>query len=366
MPPRLMIPGPVELEPEVLAVMSQPILAHYGDAWVSIHNETIDLLKQVFGSHDRVFMLPGSGNLAVDSAAQSAFAPGETVIVGNNGWFGERMIEIMRANRIHLIEVKGELCMPLSVDAIAQALDAHPEAAGVAVVHVETSTGILNPVREIAALVRDRENCLMMIDAVTGLAGTDLAVDAWNIDLCASASQKALGAPPGLALVSVSEKAWAKMAARPDQPHSWYLDLRRWQWHAENWADWHPFPVTMPTPAVLALREALRSLMREGLSNRQTRYRQMAQQLRNGLASMQINLFAPSEFMSSIITAAYSPTPFTSTAIKDHLLTHQNIQIASGFGPYKEHVFRVGHMGGAINCGDIERLLSGLQELLGK
>jgi alanine-glyoxylate transaminase / serine-glyoxylate transaminase / serine-pyruvate transaminase len=362
MPPRLLIPGPVELEAEVLDVLSQPVQAHYGAAWVDAHNETIALLQVVYETQGRVYMLPGSGSLAVDAAVHSAFLPGETVIAGNNGWFGERLRDILRSNGVQVVEVEGDPRQPLDPDAFAAALAAHPEAAGVAAVHLETSTGILNPIEEIARLVHAHSDALMMVDAVTGLAGAPLQTDAWGIDLCVSASQKALGAPAGLGLVAVSDSAWAKIGGRADDvPRSWYLDLKRWQWYVENWADWHPFPVTMPTSVVLALRAALRSLLREGVAARRRRHAAMAAHLRGALVEMEMPLFAAESQMAATITAAYCPPGITSIDIRDYLLREYNLQITTGFGPFKEGVIRIGIMGGALTLGDIDRLIEGLR-----
>lgn len=362
---RLMIPGPVELETVVLETLAQPAVPHYGAGWVAIHNETIGLLQQVFKTHGRVYMLPGSGTLAVDAAVHSTFLPGETVIVGNNGWFGERLISVLTANGMTVVPVVVDPRQPLQAAAFADALNAHPEASGVALVHLETSTSVLNPVREIAALVRQHyPDKLLMIDAVTGLAGADLLTEEWGIDLCVSASQKALGAPAGLGLVALSDRAWAKIEARPEVPRSWYLDLKRWQWYVEHEADWHPFPVTMPTSIVLALRAALHSLSQQGLERRMAHYRQMAARLRAGLRAQGMTLFADETAMANTITAAYCPPGITAPEIRDYLLKECNIQITTGFGPYKQDVIRIGHMGGALDLEDIDHLLAGIAACL--
>ncbi len=366
-PPRLLIPGPVELEAEVLAVLAQPVQAHYGAAWVEVHNETIALLAQVYETQGRVFMLPGSGSLAVDAAVHSAFLPGEKVVVGNNGWFGERLRDILRSNGVSVVLVECDPRQPLDPDAFAQALRAHPDAVGVAAVHLETSTGILNPIDEIARRVHEASDALMMVDAVTGLAGAPLETDVWGIDLCVSASQKALGAPAGLGLVAVSEAAWAKISARgEDVPRSWYLDLKRWGWYVENWADWHPFPVTMPTSVVLALRQALRSLLGEGVAVRRARYARMAGTLRAALVELGMPLFAPPEQTAPTITAAYCPPGVPSAAIRDTLLRECGLQITTGFGPFKENVIRAGIMGGALTDADIDALVAGLRAFVGQ
>ena len=365
MPPRLLIPGPVELEPEVLAILAQPVQAHYGDAWVEVHNETISLLQAVYETTGRVYMLPGSGSLAVDAAAHSTFLPGETVIVGNNGWFGERCRDILKSNGVNVIEVVGDPRQPLDPEAILGALKQHPEAVGVAVIHLETSTGVLNPIETIVKAVHAHSDALVLVDAVTGLAAADLPVDAWGIDLCVTASQKALGAPPGLGMVAVSDRAWAKISARPDDTaRSWYLDLKRWQWFVENWADWHPFPVTMPTSLVLALRVALRSLLREGVVARRARLQGLADHLRGALTEMGLPLFVPAEQMAATITAAYCPPGVRSTTIRDYVLREQNLQITTGFGPFKEQVIRIGHMGGAVNETHIDDLIAALRAFM--
>ena len=365
MPPRLLIPGPVELEAEVLQVLAQPVQAHYGDAWVEAHNETISLLQSVYETRGGVYMLPGSGSLAVDSAVHSPFLPGGKGLLGNNGWVGGRLREILRPNGGEGGGVECGPRQPLDPALFEQALKAHPDTVGVAAVHLETSTGVLNPIEAIVRLVHERSDALMMVDAVTGLAASELQTDGWGIDLCVSASQKALSAPAGLGFVAVSDQAWEKISKRPeDTPRSWYLDLKRWQWYVENWADWHPFPVTMPTSVVLALRAALRSLLKEGVENRRARYQQMADHLRGALEQMGMPLFVPAALMAPTITAAYCPAGVVSTSIRDYVLRECNLQITTGFGPFKEQVIRIGHMGGALTDADITLLVSGLESFM--
>ncbi|MCA0454340.1 MAG: alanine--glyoxylate aminotransferase family protein [Chloroflexi bacterium] len=364
MPAKLMIPGPIELEPEVLQTLAQPAVPHYGDAWVSVHNETVGLLQQVFQTQNYVFMFPGSGSLGLDAAAHSAFLPGETVIAGNNGWFGERITDILKSNGVNVVPVEADPRQALDPQAFREALRANPQATGVAVVHLETSTSVLNPIKEIADVVRQNSDALLMVDAVTGLAGAELQTDAWGIDLCVSASQKALGGPAGLGLVAVSPRAQARIDNRPEAGRSWYLDLKRWNWFVENWADWHPFPVTMPTAVVLALRTSLKSLLAEGVETRRARWQAMADHLRAGLRDLEMPLFVPEAMMTSILTAAYCPEGINSVAIRDYLLEECNIQITTGFGKFKEQVIRVGHMGGALTDADITQLLAGIEAFL--
>jgi alanine-glyoxylate transaminase/serine-glyoxylate transaminase/serine-pyruvate transaminase len=361
--PKLMIPGPVQVEPEVLSVMAQPLVAHYGPAWVAVHDETIRLLQRVYQTAGDVYMMPGSGSLAIDAAAHSAFQPGETVIVAENGWFGHRVHEIVTATGARVVHLQSDMRRPLDPERIADALKANPDAVGVCVVHVDTSTGVRNPIRAIAEIVRAHgDDTLLLVDAVTGLGGADLQMDAWGIDLCASASQKALGAPPGLGLIAVSPRAQARIAARPASRMSWYADLARWEHYATGeQAAWHPTPVTVPPPTILALHAALCRLFAEGVDNRMARYEQQARQLRTGLAALGMELFIDERDMAAILTTAILPDGVSAPALRDQLLRDADILITTAFAQDRERVIRVGHMGGAINADDIDALLAGLR-----
>jgi alanine-glyoxylate transaminase/serine-glyoxylate transaminase/serine-pyruvate transaminase len=360
---KLMIPGPTEVEDEVLNWMGAPIHVHYGDEWVAIHNETITLLQQVLGTAGKVFMLPGSGSLALDAAIQSVFAPGQRVIVGNSGHFGIRLTEILTANGIVPVTVQVEPNQPLNPADFARALDSDPHILGVVVVHLETSTAILHPVRAIAEIVYER-NRLMMVDAVSSLGCTPLNMDDWHIDVCISASQKGLGGAPGLGIVAVGQRGWEHIVSQADRPHSWYLDLRRWQWYVENWGDWHPFPVTMPTSVVLGLRAGLRSLVKTGLAARWERYETLAKRLRDGLREIGMPPSVPESLMAPVLTTAHCPPGVTAVQIVKYLEQEHHIKITTGFGALRESVIRIGHMGGAISEADIEDLLAALSQFL--
>ena len=360
---KLLIPGPTEVEDSVLDWLSRPVEAHYGDYWVSVHNETIDLLGRVFGTAGKVFMLPGSGSLAADAAVQSVFAPGQRVLLGINGHFGHRWREILAANGVVPVIVDIPPDQPLPPEAFDAALAVDPGLAGIVVVHLETSTSVLNPLKELAAVAR-KHNRLIMADAVSSLGGTPLPMDEWGVDVCVSGSQKCLGGVAGLGIVAVNDRAWEAIASQPDYPRSWYLDLRRWQWYVENWGDWHPFPVTMPCSVILALRAALQSLLAEGLDARFARYEQLAARLRSGLADLGMRLFVPPALMAPVLTAAWCPDGVDSGAIIRYLAEEHQLKITAGFGPYKPYVIRVGHMGNAINAADIDQLLAALKEFL--
>ena len=360
---KLMIPGPIELEDDVLQWMGSPNHVHYGDQWLKVHDETIALLQKSFATTGKVFIMPGSGSLGLDAAIHSMFAPGDRVVVGMNGHFGHRLHEILTANGVEVVAVEAAPDQALDPAAFEHVLVDDPSIAGVVVVHLETSTSVLNPVREIAQVVR-AHNRLFMVDAVSSLAGTEYQMDAWGIDLTVSASQKGLGGAAGLSLVAVGPRAWAVIEQQAAHVRSWYLDLRRWQWYAENWKDWHPFPVTMPTAIVLGMRASLQSLFNEGMDARLKQYEMLAERLRSGLTALGMTLFVPASLMAPVLTAAYCPPGVTSGEIVKALEVQYNIKITNGFGEYRDRVIRIGHMGGAIHLADIDELLDALKHIL--
>lgn len=361
---KLMIPGPVMLEDDVLFQMGQQAQPHYGPEWTAIFNETIDLLKQVFETKGDVHILVGSGTAGVDASIASLTAPGETIVVGANGHFGHRLAEIGQSYGLNVIVVEAALGQPLRVVDFDAVLTQHPNAAAVAVVHLETSTTVLNPVEDIARVARQHD-VPVIVDAVSSLGGVPLSMDDWGIDLCASASQKCLGAPAGLAQVAVSQRAWGIMASKPHRNHGWYLDLQVWQEHARKWSDWHPYPITMPTNTVLALRASLQGLLAEGVANRIQHYSNLANRLRSGIRELGLKLFASEDCLAPVLTGVISPDGIPSSQIVNYLLNEHGIKISGGFGDeMKERIFRVGHMGPTLTESDIDDVLNGVEAFL--
>jgi alanine-glyoxylate transaminase/serine-glyoxylate transaminase/serine-pyruvate transaminase len=294
---------------------------------------------------------------------QSLFAPGDHVALGINGNFGKRMQEILQANGVVVVPIETPPDQPLDAATFEQALKSDPAITAIVAIHLETSTSLLNPVKEIAQIARANDK-LFVVDAVASLAGTPLLMDEWGIDVVTSASQKGLGAAPGLAIIAVGERAWAAISKQADRPRSWYLDLRRWQWYVENWGDWHPFPVTMPTSIILGLRASLQSLLKDGMPARFERYERLASRLRSGLKALGLSLFVDESRMAPVLTAVYCPPGVTSAQLIKYLEQEHHIKVTGGFGDYRDKVFRIGHMGGAIGEADIDGLLGALRQYL--
>ncbi len=360
---KLLIPGPIEVEDEVLRAMGEPVRAHYGAEFAQYYLKTVDLLKSVFETRGDVFIFVGPGSVGIDACIGSTFSTGERILIGVNGFFGQRLVEIAKHNGLEVVPVEGKWGEPLSPKGFIDALNRNSDVKGIAVVHLETSTSIINPIEEIAQIA-NKHQIPIFVDAVSSLGGVPLHMDEWGIDLCASASQKCLGSPPGLAPVAVSERAWEVIDRNINKAHGWYTDLRVWKQYSNDWMDWHPFPITMATNNLIALRASLESLLSEGVANRVERYRKLALRLRNGLRRIGFKPLTPDELLAPVITAAYSPEGMPTGKIINYLAEVHGIKIAGGLGELKDKIIRIGHMSPTITEEDMDEVVEALEQYL--
>ncbi len=224
-PLKLMIPGPIQPEDSVLQAMGSPVRPHYGAEFTNFYNQTKDLMKQVFQTQGDLFFMVGSGTVAIDACIGSALSAGETILIGNNGYFGERLVSISKSYGLNVIEITAPEGSPLKIEQFETTMHDHPEAKAIALVHLETSTTVVNPVQAVGELCKSRQ-MICIVDAVSSLGGLPFKMDEWGIDLAASATQKCLGAPPGLAPVAISSRAWDWIDRDPNKGHGWYGDLQ--------------------------------------------------------------------------------------------------------------------------------------------
>lgn len=341
---RLRIPGPIDLEPEVLAYMSAPLIAHYGHDWVEIYNDTLTLLKQVWQAHEAsVFLMPGPGSVGMEAALASLAGDTHKFLVLTNGFFGDRWVTIAQAYSSRVLVLESTWGQALDSNAVEQILKREGDIDVVVMVHGETSTGVLNPLEEIGALC-DRYGAILVSDMVATLGGTEIAFDEWNIGIGVSATQKCLGCPPGLAPVAVSARAWA-VIERSKGP-GWYINLRTWQRFAREWSDWHPHPVTMPTGLTQALRYSLHNILDEGLAQRFARHSEIATLTRNALKNLGIELFITDERQAmNTVTAAKGHPQLPAAALIRALREKHQILIGGGLERLAGQIFRIGHMG---------------------
>jgi alanine-glyoxylate transaminase / serine-glyoxylate transaminase / serine-pyruvate transaminase len=287
--------------------------------------------------------------------------PGEQVVVGVAGYFGGRMAEMVRrAGGVPLV-VEAPWGTAVPAEAIAAALrDARPPVKAVALVHAETSTGMLQPLEEILSLAR-AHGALTVVDAVTSLGGIPLEVDALGIDVCYSGTQKCVGSPPGFAPITVSPRAVAAMEARRTPPVTFYMDLLLLRGYWRDRAYHH----TAPIQGMYALREALRLLLEEGLPARWERHRKVHDQLARGVKGLGLEFLVEEDRRLPVLNALRIPDGVDDRAVRQRLLQEHGIEIGGGLGPLAARVWRVGLMGYSAREENVARLLTALRIILG-
>lgn len=358
----LFIPGPAGSTPEVIAATGRPIAPHYGAQFVAVYNRCIDLFKVVLQTQSDVFLIVGPGTAALDAAMGSALPDGARVLVPANGFFGTRMAEMCRAHRAAVDVVEFPVGRAIDADDVRRRLAAAPEPYdAVAWVHHETSTGVLNPVAEVAATAREH-GALTIVDAVASLGGVDLQVDAWGVDLCAGVANKCLAAPPGVAAITVSPRAWEAIDANPSS-RSWYLDLRTWRRYREDWASWHPFPTTVASNVIDAINTSLEQILEEGLDVRIRRTAESAAAVRGGLGEMGFELFVDDDVASPVTTSVRAHPELPPAELISYL-AERSVFISGGLGDLAGKIFRIGHMGRSIERAEVELLLGEIENAL--
>lgn len=354
--PALMIAGPGELHAEDLEVLGRQVIAHYGDVWQELHEETVSAVGLLLGCADAPYLIPGSGTTCLEAGVVNLFDPGQKVAIVNTGFFGIRLREIAAAHRLEVVEVPvppGEVIDPHAIAEAAAGAD------GVLSVHVETATGTRLPIEEIAVLARDA-GALYLVDGIASVGGELINVDAMGIDCIVTGTQKGLEAPPGMGIIAFGERGRAAIDARSEPLHSWYLDIKRWDWYREQWPH-HPHPVTMPTNLFLALASSLQRIQEAGLEAWVGRRADLAKLLREGLNELGLPPVAPAGFESNLVTAAWSDDP---NKIIGHLLEN-GIQISGGLEPTAGKAIRIGLMGRTASDEMVERVLGLVADVVG-
>jgi alanine-glyoxylate transaminase / serine-glyoxylate transaminase / serine-pyruvate transaminase len=360
---KLFTPGPGDVGEEVLEAMAAPVLRHYGPQWMEIYNETQDLLRKFLNSQNDLFIVPGPASALLDMAIGSLVGSGEKVIIGSNGFFGDRLLEIAHGYGLQVLPFTVPLDQPLDPDLLRKLLRENPEVQVVALVHHETGTTVMNPLRELAAVVREAGKVLV-VDTVSSLGGVEIQVDDWGIDVCITAANKCLEAIPGISFISVSPRAWQLVDRKPQKNHGWYLNLAVWRQYAREWGSWHPSPVTLPSNNVLAVRASMRRILEGGLEAHFAKYQNASQTMRRELSKMGLEMFVPDEYASPIVTGVRTRPEFEFAELSKWLVEERQIAIGGAFGPLAGKIFRVGHLGKASEQPYLGDFLSAMQEFL--
>jgi len=358
----LLGPGPSPVPQRVLRALSAPTLGHLDPQYLSIMDETCEMLRQVFRTKNALtFPVSGTGMAGMECIAVNLIDPGDEVIVCVNGVFGGRMKDVMErcGATVHAVEAPwGEV---ITLEQIATAFDQHPKAKLVGIVHAETSTGAHQPLEGLSDLVH-RGGALLVGDAVTSLGGHELRVDDWGIDAIYSGTQKCLSCPPGLAPVSFGERALSRMDRRKTKPQSWYLDvsmLRKYYLEGDGTRVYHH---TAPVNMTYALHEALAIVLEEGLDARIARHGQMHQRLRAGLGTMGLE-YIPKKSLHTLNCVRISAGA-DDAKVRRRLLNEYGIEIGGGLGPMAGKAWRIGLMGHGATVRNVDLVLTALREVL--
>ena len=361
-PQRLLCgPGPSNVDPVVLAAMQRPMLGHLDPDFQDMLLEVVAMLRRTYQANGGVVLpLQATGTSGMECGLVHLLEPGDKAIVGVNGFFGRRIVEIAQRLGAEVVPVDADWGEHVSNDRVLEALDAHPDARLIAVVHAETSTGVEHPLRDLGARLRGHD-VLLMADCVTSLGGVELDFDGWGIDYAYSCTQKCLGAPPGMSPVAVSDRAMERIAART-HPVSYSLDLELLQryWVTRPAAYHH----TVPVLHIYAMHEALRGIEAEGLQARWERHSRAGSRLQDQLRERGLQLLAESDFQLAPLTAVRIPDGVDPKRVQTRLLREHGIEVGGGLGPAAPQMWRLGLMGYNARIEVADRLLTALDAVL--
>ena len=354
----LMIPGPTPVPEQVLLAMAKHPIGHRSGEFGQIMGEVTQSLKWLHQTENDVLTLTVSGTGAMEAGIINFLSPGDRVLVGSNGKFGDRWGKMSTAFGLEVEIITADWGKPLDTEQFKEKLAADTEKTikAVIVTHSETSTGVLNDVETINRYVKDHGEALMMVDAVTSLGAFNLPIDDWGLDVVASGSQKGYMIPPGLGFVSVSPKAWEayKTAKLP----KFYLDLGPYSKTAKKNSN----PFTPPVNLVIGLQMALRMMQQEGLESIFDRHQRLMKATRAGVKALSLPLLGPDEYASPAVTAV-APVSVEAEQIRTVMKKHYDIALAGGQDHLKGKIFRIGHLG-FVSDRDVLTVIGALEATL--
>jgi alanine-glyoxylate transaminase/serine-glyoxylate transaminase/serine-pyruvate transaminase len=381
LPRRLLLgPGPSNVAPAVLEAMATPLVGHLDPAFLRVLDEVQQGLRELFGTHTEMTLpLSATGSAGMEACLVNLLEPGDAIVVGVAGVFGTRMCEVATRAGALVTRVDVEPGSILQSSPMAEAI-ARVRPKAVAFVHAETSTGVLQPVPEIAAAARDA-GALVVLDCVTSLAGVPVQLDEWGIDAAYSGTQKCLSCPPGLSPVSFSARALESISNRSVPVQSWYLDVTLLAGYFGGGSGGDSdrervYHHTAPISAILGLAEGLRIVAREGMEARAKRHREVAASLVASLGELGFEPLVDARYRLPPLTSVLLPprvlqwSSQTSSdgtgeaGLRRRLLDQHGIEVGAGLGSLAGRIWRIGLMGENATSENVERLLSALREEL--
>ena len=354
-------PGPSDAHPRVLKAMTTPLIGHLDPQFLEIMDDIKLMVQKTFQTQNQLtFVVSAPGSAGMETCLVNLLEPGDEALICVNGVFGNRMSDIVERCGAKLIRVDALWGEPIDPDQVRQALKTcNPKV--VAIVHAETSTGVLQPLEEISKITHEA-GALFVVDAVTSYCGTELKVDEWGIDAIYTGSQKCLSAPPGLSPVSFSDRAVAALDNRKTKVQSWFLDLTMVKnyWAGSKRAYHHTGPVS----AMYAMREALRLVLEEGLDVRFDRHRKSHLLLKDGLESLGFEFIVKEGYRLPMLNAVKLPHGIDDAITRSRLLNEYNIEVGGGLGDFAGKIWRVGLMGNSSSANHVNQLIGALKTII--
>lgn len=361
MPERLLLgPGPSNADPQVLEALKLPPVGHLDPSFIALMDEVQDLLRYAWQTQNALTIpVSGTGSAAMEATIANAIEPRDAVVVGVNGYFGHRLVDMAGRYGADVKPLHQPWGHVFSLAELRAALETYRPAV-LALVHAETSTGARQPLDGVGALCREFD-CLLLVDTVTSLGGVPLFLDEWGVDLAYSCSQKGLSCPPGLGPFTMGPRAVEKLQKRSRPVPNWYLDMSL---VSNYWGSSRTYHHTAPVNMNYAMREALRLLAKEGLAARWQRHQTNAERLWDGLESLGLACHVDRQYRLPTLTTVRIPEGVDGKAVTSRLLLDFGIEIGGGLGELKGQVWRIGLMGTNSQPENVDRLLDAFKQVM--
>ena len=361
-PARILLgPGPSMVPPRVLRAMAVPMIGHLDPAFLKVMDDVQELLRFVFQTDNKLTIpVSGTGSAGMEAALSNFIEPGDQVLIAVNGYFSERMVEMAGRYGAQIDRIDRPWGEVFEVEEIRAALK-KKKYKFIALVHGATSTGALRTDVPAITEAAHEQGALVILDTVASLGGVPVEVDAWDVDVAFSGTQKGLSCPPGLAPLTVGERAREMLRKRKTPVGNWYFDLMMVD---KYWGETRTYHHTAPVSLNFALREGLRIIAEEGLEARFARHQEIAELLWQGLEEMDLVLLMEPQYRLATLTTVQLPSTIDDLNVRTRLREEYNIEIAGGFGPLAGKIWRIGLMGFSCRRENVLRLLSALKEII--
>ncbi|MEM3421687.1 MAG: alanine--glyoxylate aminotransferase family protein [Candidatus Hadarchaeum sp.] len=351
---KLFTVGPVACRPEVLAEMGRQMFSHRSEEYRELHRQTVERLQKFLETKNQVFLFPSSGSGVMEGTVRNCVD--KKMLCCINGEFGKRYAEVGVSNGREVERLETELGSATTPEQLEEKLSQCPDVEAVTITYNETSTGVINPLPELAKVVKEQGK-LLFVDAVSAMGGVEIKVDEWGIDVCFASSQKCFGVPPGLAVGSVSEEALEKSEKAKNK--GWYFDFKLYEEYQEDWGT----HMTPPVPQIAALNKELEIIEKEGgKAKRLELYQRRSRMIKEGVEALGLSLFPKTDCQSPTVSCVRAPKSMSGLEVYKRM-RQKGFELAKGYGSLKDSTFRIGNMG-YIPMEDIEEMLQALSEVI--